>query len=71
MPLTFVRIEPYIQPKTSLSANGAERVDTRVLEVVFRFSNNDGAIYVGQQLDVFIETGEEPGMADAEARRES
>jgi len=55
IPLEFVRIEPYILPKKSLSGESTERVDTRVLQVIFRFQNPGFPIYVGQQMDVFIE----------------
>ena len=55
IPLEFVRIEPYILPKKSLSGESTERVDTRVLQVIFRFQSPDFPIYVGQQMDVFID----------------
>lgn len=55
IPLEFVRIEPYILPKKSLSGESTERVDTRVLQVIFRFQNPDFPVYVGQQMDVFID----------------
>ncbi|MFA7344268.1 MAG: efflux RND transporter periplasmic adaptor subunit [Terrimicrobiaceae bacterium] len=55
VPLEFVRIEPYILPKKSLSGESTERVDTRVLQVIFRFRNPGFPVYVGQQMDVFIE----------------
>ena len=55
VPLEFVRIEPYILPKKSLSGESTERVDTRVLQIIFRFQNPDFPVYVGQQMDVFIE----------------
>ncbi|TSA34698.1 MAG: efflux RND transporter periplasmic adaptor subunit [Verrucomicrobiaceae bacterium] len=55
IPLEFVRIEPYILPKKSLSGESTERVDTRVLQVIFRFQSPGFPIYVGQQMDVFIE----------------
>ena len=55
IPLEFARIEPYILPKKSLSGESTERVDTRVLQVIFRFQNPDFPIYVGQQMDVFID----------------
>jgi RND family efflux transporter MFP subunit len=54
VPLEFVRIDPYILPKKSLSGESTERVDTRVLQVIFRFKNPDFPVYVGQQMDVFI-----------------
>jgi hypothetical protein len=54
IPLRFVRIEPYILPKKSLSGDSSERVDTRVLQVIFRFDRPACPIYVGQQVDVFL-----------------
>jgi HlyD family secretion protein len=54
-PLTFVRIEPYVVPKKSLTGASSERVDTRVLQVIFRVERSDIRIYVGQQMDVFID----------------
>jgi RND family efflux transporter MFP subunit len=54
--LSFLRIEPFVVPKRSLTGASTERVDTRVLQVVFGFSQPaDRRIYVGQQLDLFIE----------------
>lgn len=55
VPLEFVRIEPYILPKKSLSGESTERVDTRVLQIIFRFENPTFPVYVGQQMDVFIQ----------------
>jgi len=54
IPLRFVRIEPYILPKRSLTGESGERVDTRVLQVIFRFDRSDVPIYAGQQMDVFL-----------------
>lgn len=54
-PMTFVRIEPYIIPKTSLTGESIERIDTRVLQVLYRFEKKDLPIYAGQLLDVYIE----------------
>lgn len=54
--LTFTRIEPFIVPKKSLTGGSSERVDTRVLPVIFRFTNEAShKTYVGQQVDIFIE----------------
>ena len=55
IPLTFGRIEPYIVPKRSLTGDNRERVDTRVLQVIYRFDKPTYPVYVGQQVDVFIE----------------
>jgi hypothetical protein len=56
VPLAFVRFEPYVLPKKSLTGDSTERVDTRVLQVVFSFERGELPIYVGQQMDVFIDT---------------
>ena len=55
IPLTFVRVEPYILPKKSLTGESTERVDTRVLQVIYTFPAPKTPIYVGQQMDVFID----------------
>jgi HlyD family secretion protein len=60
IPLKFVRIEPYILPKRSLTGESSERVDTRVLQIIYQFERPAAlAVYVGQQMDVFIESGSE------------
>ena len=53
--LRFVRIEPYVIPKRSLTGESTERVDTRVLQVLYSFDRGSLPVYVGQQMDVFIE----------------
>lgn len=54
-PLTFVRIEPYVMPKRSLTGDATERIDTRVLEIIYRFDPGTAPVYIGQQMDVFID----------------
>jgi hypothetical protein len=54
LPLRFIRIEPYIIPKKSLTGDSAERVDTRVLQIIYELDRTPMALYVGQQVDVFI-----------------
>ena len=54
IPLSFVRIEPYVVPKKSLTGDNTERVDTRVLQIIYRFDRPAFPVYAGQQLDVFI-----------------
>jgi multidrug resistance efflux pump len=54
-PLEFVRFEPYVVPKRSLTGDAGERVDTRVLQVLFRFDPAKLPVFVGQQVDVFVE----------------
>jgi RND family efflux transporter MFP subunit len=62
VPLTFVRFEPYVVPKKSLTGDSTERVDTRVLQVIFSFERGDLPIFVGQQMDVFIDAPEASKM---------
>jgi HlyD family secretion protein len=54
-PLKFVRVEIYVVPKRSLTGDSTERVDTRVLQAIYSFDPSDLPIYVGQQMNVFIE----------------
>jgi hypothetical protein len=60
-PLAFVRFEPFVMPKKSLTGDSTERVDTRVLQVIYRVEREDVPLYVGQQLDVFIEARQDGG----------
>jgi HlyD family secretion protein len=53
--LNLAYVEPYVVPKKSLTGDSNERVDTRVLQVLYRFDRNQLPLYVGQQMDVFIE----------------
>jgi multidrug efflux pump subunit AcrA (membrane-fusion protein) len=54
-PLTFVRFEPFVVPKKSLTGDSTERVDTRVLQVIYRIDDGTLPLFVGEQMDVFIE----------------
>lgn len=57
IPLSFDRVEPFVIPKKSLTGATDERVDTRVLQVIYSFDKpSDFNVYVGQQVDIFIET---------------
>ncbi len=56
IPLQFVRFEPYVIPKKSLTGDSTERVDTRVRQVIYRISAENSSLFVGQQMDVYIET---------------
>jgi len=55
-PLSFQRVEPYVVPKKSLTGDNTERVDTRVLQVIYSIDAREQRLYVGQQLDVFIDS---------------
>jgi multidrug resistance efflux pump len=59
-PLTFVRVEPFVIPKRSLTGENVERVDTRVLQVIYTIDTRGKTLYVGQQLDVFIDASDRP-----------
>ncbi len=63
IPLRFVRIEPYVVPKRSLTGDSTERVDTRVLQIIFEFDRPTTPVYVGQQMDVFIQRPGNPSIA--------
>lgn len=59
--LQFVRTEPWVVPKRSLTGDSRERVDTRVMQVIYRFDPAAvafpaGSLPVGAQADVFIES---------------
>lgn len=55
VPLEFVRVQPYVSPKIQLSNQRQEKVDLRVLPVLFRFEKKDlPMVYPGQLVDVFI-----------------
>ncbi len=53
--LTLAYVEPYVIPKKSLTGDSTERVDTRVLQALYCFDRKQMPVYVGQQMDVYIE----------------
>jgi hypothetical protein len=55
IPLRFQRAEPLVVAKKALSGDNTERIDTRVLQAIYAVEEIDAPLYVGQQLDVFIE----------------
>jgi HlyD family secretion protein len=65
--LRFVRVEPLAIPNKALTGDNTERVDTRVLQVLYAIDRADHPVYVGQQLDVFIDSGK--AIADTRAPR--
>jgi len=54
-PLQYVRTDPDVIPKTSLTGDATQRTDTRVLQVIYSFDPASLPLYVGQQMDVFID----------------
>ena len=62
-PLKFVRLDPYASPKQNISGDVQEFVDTRIIHAIYaldtshmKTEENMYPLYIGQQLDVFIET---------------
>jgi multidrug resistance efflux pump len=68
MTMRFVRVEPLVVPKKSLTGENTERVDTRVLQVLYAIERSERPVYVGQQLDVFIDGGGAGAGRQAEGR---
>jgi HlyD family secretion protein len=55
IPLEFVRVQPYVSPKIELSDQRQERVDVRVLPVIFRITRpSETNLYPGELVDVYI-----------------
>jgi len=55
LPLEFVRMQPVVSPKIELSDQRQERVDVRVLPVIFRVEKpKDVKLYPGQLVDIYI-----------------
>jgi multidrug resistance efflux pump len=67
--VSFERVEPMVIPKKSLTGESTERVDTRVLQVLYRFPRAALPVYVGQQMDVFIEADPIGGAATVPTTR--
>jgi HlyD family secretion protein len=53
--ITFIRIEPLVVPKQALVGDSNERVDTRVLEVIYSLEKDALPVRPGQLVDVFVE----------------
>ena len=58
--LRFVRIEPLVVPKHSLSGQLTERTDTRVLQIIYEIVGGADTLWPGQQLDVLIQDNRQP-----------
>jgi multidrug resistance efflux pump len=64
-PLEYFDIEPYVIPKQSLTGSNTERVDTRVLQVLYALPRETPIpLYIGQQMDVYIEASPSPAGLD-------
>jgi HlyD family secretion protein len=64
--LSFVRFEPFVRAKQNLAVAG-QRVDTRVLQVIYAIPSPPKDVYVGQQMDVFIDAAADGSKENAEA----
>ena len=55
IPLEFVRVQPFVSPKIELSNQRQERVDVRVLPVIFKIEKPANVnLYPGELVDVYI-----------------
>jgi HlyD family secretion protein len=55
LPLEYVRTQPLVSPKIELSNQRTERVDVRVLPVIFRIGKTENLkLYPGELVDVYI-----------------
>lgn len=54
--LKFVRAEPLVTPKQVLTGSTSQRIDTRVLQVIYALDPKEKDLSSGQQMDVFIQT---------------
>jgi HlyD family secretion protein len=55
IPLQFVRVQPVVSPKIELSDQRLEKVDVRVLPIIFSFEQTTTLkVYPGQLVDVYI-----------------
>ena len=54
--MQYVRTDPDVVPRVLLTGDTTQRTDTRVLQVVYSFDPKSLPLYIGQQMDVFIET---------------
>lgn len=55
VPLRYVRMQPYVSPKIELSDEKPERVDVRVLPIIFKIDKSENLnLYPGELVDVYI-----------------
>ena len=52
IPLRFVRIVPDVQPKRTLTGENGERIDTRVVQVIYALENPPAFLQPGMLVDV-------------------
>jgi hypothetical protein len=54
-----------VLPKRSLTGDSQERVDTRVLQIIYAFEPGALPVFVGQQVDVYIDDASNAAAADS------
>jgi hypothetical protein len=64
---SFVGAEPLIRPKRSLTNSAQERVDVRVLQLIFALPADTAGFFVGQQVDAYIPARRPPAPAPQSA----
>jgi len=62
-PIAYVRTVPVVIPKRTLTGENSERIDTRVLQLIYRFVQDEPGVLPGQVLDVYVETLDEAAAA--------
>jgi multidrug efflux pump subunit AcrA (membrane-fusion protein) len=62
-PIAYVRTVPVVIPKRTLTGENSERIDTRVLQLIYRFVQDEPGVLPGQVLDVYVETSDEAAEA--------
>jgi RND family efflux transporter MFP subunit len=67
--LRFEYIEKYVVPKRSLTGESTERVDTRVMQVVYSFDRRNLSVFPGQLMDVFIDAPGTEQQASGEGKK--
>lgn len=69
--LRYAHTDPAVIPKSLLTGDATQRTDTRVLQVIYSFDPGSLPLYIGQQMDVFIEApaaGANPGAARSDGK---
>jgi len=66
-PIRYVRTVPVVIPKKTLTGDNAERIDTRVLQLIYTFDEPNPGVLPGQVLDVYVETGPGSGTLSSPA----
>ena len=64
--VSFVRVEPQIVPKRSLTNAASERVDVRVMQLIYAVPLDETGLRVGQQVDAFVDAGSSQKPAQTE-----